>query len=139
MPPNIARTSRVTGKKLVLVADNQNDTVRSNRALPQVARADLVFIEQNDALNTYPRWAAPVCIIADGPYGLGKFPGEPKTPVDLAEWYAPHVAAWSANARTPPSNSNTPLSSPPINEEGDDLGFEIETAQMLSASSFFPQ
>lgn len=34
-------------------------------------------------------------IISDGPYGLGKFPGEDRTDENLAEWYAPHIAAWS--------------------------------------------
>lgn len=57
------------------------------------------FIECGDALVAYERWPQPVCIISDGPYGLGKFPGEPKTPDGLAEWYAPHIAAWSARAR----------------------------------------
>ena len=63
-------------------------------------RADNVFIEHADALDRYKRWAPPTCIVVDGPYGLGKFPGEPKTPARLAEWYAPHAAAWSARART---------------------------------------
>lgn len=53
------------------------------------------FLYHADALQMYEHWPAPTCIIADGPYGLGKFPGEPKTPHGLAEWYAPHVAAWS--------------------------------------------
>ena len=52
-----------------------------------------------DALRFYADWAAPVCIISDGPYGLGKYPGEPASPDALAEWYAPHIAAWAAKAR----------------------------------------
>jgi len=59
-----------------------------------------VHIEQNDALSCYSRWPAPTCIIVDGPYGLGKFPGEPKTPTNLGQWYAPHIAGWSARAQT---------------------------------------
>lgn len=62
------------------------------------AHAKGVFIEQDDALSCYARWLTPTVIIADGPYGLGKFPGEPKTPANLAEWYAPHAAAWAAEA-----------------------------------------
>lgn len=50
---------------------------------------------QGDALQFYDEWHAPTVIISDGPYGLGKFPGEPKTPDRLAEWYAPHAAAWA--------------------------------------------
>lgn len=53
------------------------------------------FIYKADALKMYEKWPTPTCIISDGPYGLGKFPGEPKTVDDLVHWYAPHVAAWS--------------------------------------------
>lgn len=53
---------------------------------------------KGDALDAYANWLPPTCIIADGPYGLGKFPGEPRTPDGLAEWYAPHAAAWAAAA-----------------------------------------
>jgi len=66
----------------------------------QAARVAGALIEFDDALNCYSRWSSPTCIIVDGPYGLGKFPGEPTNPHCLAEWYAPHVAAWSASART---------------------------------------
>jgi hypothetical protein len=58
------------------------------------------FLYHTDALRMYEHWPAPTCILADGPYGLGKFPGEPKTVQGLAEWYAPHVAAWSKHAAT---------------------------------------
>ncbi|MFL9828058.1 DNA methyltransferase [Rhodoplanes sp. SY1] len=52
-----------------------------------------------DALKAYEFWLPPTTIIADGPYGLGKFPGEPNTPDGLAEWYAPHAAAWAKHAQ----------------------------------------
>jgi hypothetical protein len=42
--------------------------------------------------------AGPTVIISDGPYGLGKFPGEPISPDGLAEWYAPHAAAWAKHS-----------------------------------------
>ena len=48
-----------------------------------------------DALSAYDEWLPPTCIISDGPYGLGKFPGEPISPDGLSEWYAPHAAAWA--------------------------------------------
>lgn len=51
-----------------------------------------------DAQKHYSQWGTPVCIISDGPYGLGKFPGEPTNPKDIPEWYAPHIAAWTKNA-----------------------------------------
>lgn len=52
-----------------------------------------------DAMDCYPHWLSPTCIIADGPYGLGKFPGEPTVPDSLAEWYASHAAAWARAAK----------------------------------------
>ena len=59
------------------------------------AVAGSVQIELADALARYETWPAPTVIIADGPYGLKLFPGDPPTVDGLAEWYAPHVAAWS--------------------------------------------
>lgn len=52
-----------------------------------------------DAMRVYSDWAAPDCIISDGPYGLGKFPGEPKSPKGLDCWYAKHAAAWARRAK----------------------------------------
>lgn len=75
--------------------------MQSARSLPAGTasfRAGLAVLEAGDACRFYAGWPAPACIIADGPYGLGKFPGEPPTPAALAGWYAPHVAAWSAAA-----------------------------------------
>ena len=73
-------------------------------------RADLVdvqsvghggaFIYRADSLDMYQHWPTPTCIIADGPYGLGKFPNEPHSVRDLPQWYAPHIAAWSRFAAT---------------------------------------
>lgn len=58
------------------------------------------FLYCADALDLYEQWPKPTCIISDGPYGLGKYPGEPKTVTGLAQWYAPHIAAWSRYADT---------------------------------------
>lgn len=57
--------------------------------------AELMF---DDALQQYAGWPSPTVIISDGPYGLGKFPGEPKSTDDLAEWYDDHVRAWSRHS-----------------------------------------
>lgn len=62
------------------------------------ARLGPASIFHGDALDAYDDWRQPACIISDGPYGLGKFPGEPHTPDDLATWYAPHAAAWARHA-----------------------------------------
>ena len=51
-----------------------------------------------DALQCCPRWPAPTVIVCDGPYGIGGYPGDAHTPDGLAEWYAPHIAQWSASA-----------------------------------------
>jgi len=55
-------------------------------------------IEHADAMSCYSEWAQPTAIISDGPYGLGKYPGEPNTADALAEAYAPHVAEWARRA-----------------------------------------
>ena len=83
-------------------AATQKDASGSTR-LKSVAAAqqvrdlklEVVSLHCGDALNAYDTWLPPTCIISDGPYGLGKFPGEAVTPDGLAEWYAPHAAAWA--------------------------------------------
>lgn len=55
-------------------------------------------VDHADALDRYGAWPDPTVIMVDGPYGLGKFPGEPRSADNLAEWYAPHVAAWAERA-----------------------------------------
>lgn len=57
-----------------------------------------VTIHHAPAESLYDRWPAPTCIIADGPYGIGGFPGDPPTPARLVEWYRPHIAAWTRRA-----------------------------------------
>lgn len=61
-------------------------------------RFGMASLFHGDALKAYEKWLSPAVIIADGPYGLGKFPGEPHSPDGLAEWYAPHAAAWAQHA-----------------------------------------
>ena len=57
-----------------------------------------VSLYQGDSLKAYEQWLSPTVIISDGPYGLGKFPGEAHSPDALAEWYAPHAAAWAQHS-----------------------------------------
>ena len=47
------------------------------------------------AETLYAGWPTPTCIVADGPYGLSGFPGDLPTADGLAEWYRPHVEAWT--------------------------------------------
>jgi len=56
-------------------------------------------LHEGDVLDAYPDWPQPAAIISDGAYGVGGFPGDPRSVRDLAEWYWPHVAAWSKSAR----------------------------------------
>ena len=51
-----------------------------------------------DALEAYAIWPTPACIVSDGAYGVGGFPGDPRTPEGLADWYEAHVEAWSKHA-----------------------------------------
>lgn len=50
------------------------------------------------AETLYDQWPVPVCIIADGPYGLSGFPGDLHTASNLVDWYRPHVEAWAARS-----------------------------------------
>lgn len=51
-----------------------------------------------DVLEAYGGWPTPTTIISDGAYGVGGFPGDPRTPETLADWYLPHIRAWSEHA-----------------------------------------
>ncbi|MGH8559884.1 MAG: DNA methyltransferase [Methylococcales bacterium] len=48
--------------------------------------------------NLYADWPTPTCIISDGPYGVSGFPGDNHRAESLAEWYRPHIQAWSQHA-----------------------------------------
>ncbi len=58
----------------------------------------LVHLVHGDSLSHYATWPSPTLIVSDGAYGIGGFIGDPRSPSGLAEWYEPHVAAWSCNA-----------------------------------------
>ena len=55
-----------------------------------------IYFKNVEAL--YDMWPSPICIVADGPYGLNGFPGDLHTATDLVGWYRPHVEAWSARS-----------------------------------------
>lgn len=60
-------------------------------------RGDIrLFLGDSRELST--SWPSPISIVVDGPYGLSSFPGDPHTPNGLADWYEPHIEAWSAKA-----------------------------------------
>lgn len=56
-------------------------------------------LHHGEALDAYREWPSPTAIVSDGAYGVGGFPGDPRTPETLADWYRPHVDAWTKYAR----------------------------------------
>ncbi len=72
--------------------------MRKSPRLGDTFTQDRVTLHFGPAENLYGSWPAPVCLIADGPYGIGGFPGDPPTPDSLAEWYAPHIEVWSRHS-----------------------------------------
>lgn len=56
---------------------------------------DLWLLHHGGAEDAYADWPQPATIISDGAYGVGGFPGDPRTPADLKLWYRPHVEEWS--------------------------------------------
>ena len=57
-----------------------------------------VSIHFDRAENVYSAWPTPTCIISDGPYGVNGFPGDNHKAESLAEWYEPHIKAWSEHS-----------------------------------------
>lgn len=55
-----------------------------------------IYFDYSESL--YDKWPSPTCIISDGPYGVGGFPGDYWKPKPLVEWYRPHIEAWSRSA-----------------------------------------
>ena len=54
-----------------------------------VRSEDRLWVERHlrhgDALDGYTSWPTPATIISDGAYGVGGFPGDPRTPDGLAD------------------------------------------------------
>src|ERR1700729_2118032 len=65
---------------------------------PEPLRVAGARLDCADAMSLYREWAAPSCIVVDGPYGVAGFPGDPPTVGGLPEWYAPHAAAWAEHS-----------------------------------------
>ena len=57
-----------------------------------------VSIHRGYAEDHYAHWPSPTCIVSDGPYGVDGFPGDTRTAASLADWYEPHIEAWSAKS-----------------------------------------
>jgi DNA modification methylase len=55
-----------------------------------------------NSLDHYHRWEPPTVIVSDGAYGILGFEGDTSDHLGIAQWYEPHVEAWSkyASAQT---------------------------------------
>ncbi len=57
-----------------------------------------VTLYLGDSLDHYSSWATPNVIVSDGAYGILGFEGDTSDHLDVAEWYEPHIKAWSERA-----------------------------------------
>ena len=73
-------------------------TRNGSKPSPHVFSLNGVTLHCADVMTLYELWQSPVVIVSDGPYGVGGFDGDPPTPEGLANWYEPHIRAWSAKA-----------------------------------------
>ncbi|MDE0268637.1 MAG: DNA methyltransferase [Acidimicrobiaceae bacterium] len=76
----------------------QENTCQTNSP-KEDTRGSMWSVFRGDALDAYSHWPTPSVIISDGAYGVGGFPGDPRTTNDLADWYEPHVESWSRHAQ----------------------------------------
>jgi hypothetical protein len=68
-----------------------------NRQSPKAGQGACPYsIYHGDALDVYESWPTPTTIISDGAYGVGGFPGDPRTPDSIGDWYRDHIEAWSS-------------------------------------------
>ena len=51
-----------------------------------------------NSLEHYKTWEPPQVIVSDGAYGILGFEGDTSDHLGVAEWYEPHVKAWSEKA-----------------------------------------
>lgn len=56
-----------------------------------------IHLYKGDVINFYEDWKSPIMIMCDGPYGINGFgfKGDLYNEFELAEWYEPHIRAWS--------------------------------------------
>jgi len=66
---------------------------------PTLCEKHDVVIEYGDSFGLCDGWESPTVIVADGPYGLGSYPGDPETPEGLADFYRPFLMKWYERAK----------------------------------------
>lgn len=85
----VASTSTVgRGKALTLRTDPQSSQWTDGN----------VTLCYGDSLTFYEAWEQPHVIVSDGAYGILGFEGDTSDHLGVAEWYEPHIKAWSARA-----------------------------------------
>lgn len=57
-----------------------------------------VTLYLGDSLDYYAFWDTPQVIVSDGAYGILGFEGDTSDHLGVAEWYEPHIKAWSERA-----------------------------------------
>lgn len=59
---------------------------------------EAVHLEWGDSLDAYGKWPSPTVIVSDGAYGVLGFEGDTSDHLGIADWYEPHIEAWSKQA-----------------------------------------
>ena len=80
------------------IVHDQDATSGAERIEQNRFRRGVVEVCFGPAESFYLEWPEPVCIICDGPYGVGGYPGDLMGTDGLAEWYTPHIRAWTEKA-----------------------------------------
>ncbi len=57
-----------------------------------------IHLFNGDSVKLYKDWEKPAVIMSDGAYGVLGFKGDTTSHHGLAEWYEPHVDAWTKHA-----------------------------------------
>lgn len=65
--------------------------------LPRATRwgDDVTQLFLGNSLDLYSTWDTPTVIVSDGAYGILGFEGDTSDHLGIAEWYEPHIEAWS--------------------------------------------
>ncbi|MDR3364331.1 MAG: site-specific DNA-methyltransferase [Clostridiales Family XIII bacterium] len=61
----------------------------------KISFENALFFSNCDAIYAYCDWKSPTVVISDGPYGINGYRGDLLSNSGLAEWYEPHIQAWS--------------------------------------------
>lgn len=99
----MARRSQVKDRQGMTTQNLSTHRARQEATGPSHAiqkhfRKEGVELFLSDAQNLYGSWPTPTVIMVDGPYGVQGFPGDPSSHQALADWYRPHIQAWSRQA-----------------------------------------